>query len=362
MPPPSRRPRARELGSFSVRPDASLGAPLARSFADAERAVSARSAPSLGRCARPRVVSRDPSSPPGAFSRRAPPGPRAPRRPPPSPRADAPAAPVSPTAVLPTDPPARPPPPPRGAPPRAPRGSLPTRGRHVVARDSARVRAHRRVVLVGGGPSSAPGRLHRLALAPGHGRLHEPPREPRDVPRGPLRRRGTRACSADRPARLRRREGEEGAPTRRAEAPRAPDAQRRRRAERAPTGPAGFTAAAPGGFSRPRPPSQPAQPRTMYGGFPGRASAPAAAASPGSRGRGSGSRRAGVGVVPTKRLRAFGREIVWGALPRASPLLASAARVRHRPARDGRVHALAHVWGEHQKLRGLPGRRSRARV
>ena len=230
-------------------------------------------------------------------------------RPPFLPRAaDAsPAAPVSPTAVLPTDPPARPPPAAaRRRPPRAPRGSLPTRGRHVVARDSARVRAHRRVVLVGGGPSSAPGRLHRLALAPGHGRLHEPPREPRDVPRGPLRRRGTRACSADRPARLRRREGEEGAPTRRAEAPRAPDAQRRRRAERAPDRTRGVHRRRAGGVQQAEAAVAAGATANHVRRLPGggrrrrRRRRP-----PGSRGRGSGSRRAGVGVVPTKRLRAF---------------------------------------------------------
>ena len=309
VPPPSRRPRARELGSVSVRPDASLGAPLARSFADAERAVSARSAPSLGRCARPRVVSRDPSSPRVPFrdarlrdraltAARPPsfPAPLTPPPPPPSP---------PPQSFRPTRPPAhlRPP---RGAPPRAPRGSLPTRGRHVVARDSARVRAHRRVVLVGGGPSSAPGRLHRLALAPGHGRLHEPPREPRDVPRGPLRRRGTRACSADRPARLRRREGEEGAPTRRAEAPRAPDAQRRRRAERAPDRTRGVHRRRAGGVQQAEAAVAAGATANHVRRLPGggrrrrRRRRP-----PGSRGRGSGSRRAGVGVVPTKRLRAF---------------------------------------------------------
>lgn len=225
------------------------------------------------------------------------PAPLTPPPPPPSP---------PPQSFRPTRPPAHLRPPRGGAPPRAPRGSLPTRGRHVVARDSARVRAHRRVVLVGGGPSSAPGRLHRLALAPGHGRLHEPPREPRDVPRGPLRRRGTRACSADRPARLRRREGEEGAPTRRAEAPRAPDAQRRRRAERAPDRTRGVHRRRAGGVQQAEAAVAAGATANHVRRLPGggrrrrRRRRP-----PGSRGRGSGSRRAGVGVVPTKRLRAF---------------------------------------------------------
>lgn len=222
------------------------------------------------------------------------PAPLTPPPPPPSP---------PPQSFRPTRPPAHLRPPRGGAPPRAPRGSLPTRGRHVVARDSARVRAHRRVVLVGGGPSSAPGRLHRLALAPGHGRLHEPPREPRDVPRGPLRRRGTRACSADRPARLRRREGEEGAPTRRAEAPRAPDAQRRRRAERAPDRTRGVHRRRAGGVQQAEAAVAAGATANHVRRLPGggrrrrRRRRP-----PGSRGRGS-SRRAG--VVPTKRLRAF---------------------------------------------------------